>query len=184
MITVWHSYTQYTCYILYMERFRNLTENVSGKLKCRRIEDLSVEQLKSRSTPKENLADILVLMGTLIFESQPVLRSAIVKLEDQKSETMSYQKELIEVQNSLIACQNVKLDSVQETVQTEIRTFSDVVKETCTGSGTETFTPAKLKKVVRTAMIDGERPKNFLIFGADEELFDNETKMADEDLSS
>ena len=107
-----------------------------------------------------------------------------MKLEDQKSETMSYQKELIEVQNSLIACQNVKLDSVQETVQTEIRTFSDVVKETCTGSGTETFTPAKLKKVVRTAMIDGERPKNFLIFGADEELFDNETKMADEDLSS
>jgi hypothetical protein len=164
------------------EQIVALSGNISQKLKCRGMEDLSGEKLKSRNVTKETLADIVLCMSTVILESRRVLNSAKVKFEEQNSELLKSQKGLIQVQNELIACQKTKLSAVTETVQKEIKTFSDAVQKNCSSNNTSTFTPAKLKKVVRSAFTDEERPRNFLIFGAEEDLYYEGSKMTDEDL--
>ena len=102
-------------------------------------------------------------MGPLIFQSKNVLKSAGVKLDEQKSELLACQKNILQSQNEVISLQKMKLDSVQQTVQKEIKTFSDVVKENCSGKSS-TVTPGNLKQAMRTAIVDEERPRNFLIF--------------------
>ena len=81
----------------------------------------------------------------------------------------------------MISLQKMKLDSVQQTVQKEIKTFSDVVKENCSGKSSA-VTPGNLKQAMRTAIVNEERHRNFLIFGADEKLLRDERKINDEDL--
>ena len=164
------------------EMFQTLSSNVSEKVKCKGIKHLSAQQLKAKSITKDTLADIIMCMGTVISESRRVLHSAKEKFDEQSSAMLVNQKELIQVQSDLIACQKTKLDAVHDTVQSEIKTFSEVVQKNCTANSVSNITPAKLKKVVRTAFIDEERPKNLIIFGAAEKLYCKEEEMSDEDL--
>ncbi len=56
-------------------------------------------------------------MGVLITESRQLLRSASVKFDEQKSDMLNNQKELIRLQNDLIARKDGKLVAVNETVK-------------------------------------------------------------------
>jgi hypothetical protein len=46
-----------------------------------------------------------------------------------------------------------------------IRAFSEAVQKKCSLNGASTFTSGKLKKVVRFAFTDEERPRNLVTFG-------------------
>ena len=164
------------------EMYKALSGNISEKLKCGGIEDLSAQKLKIKSITKDNLAEIVLSMAAVISESRNVLRSAQVKFDEQNLELSDSRKELIQVQSDLIACQRTKLGAVQDTVQSEMKSYCEIVKKNCSTNSALNYTPTKLKKVVRTAFADEERPKNFLIFGADEELYCKETEMDDDDL--
>lgn len=125
------------------EDIQNCSDLVAEKLKCCKLENVSRDLLKSKSVTKDILMDILLNMGPLISRSRSVLRSAIAKLDEQKSELLDNQKHLLQRQNEVINLQKMKLDTVQETVQQEIKTFSDIVKENCSGKD-NTVTPENL----------------------------------------
>ena len=101
-----------------------------------------------------------------------VLRSACEKIDEQKSD-------LIQTKNELIECKSGKLESVKETVQSEMKSFSDVVKSKCVSSD---LSSSKIKLAVHSAMRDEDRAKNFIIFGAEEELECEGEEMTDKEL--
>ena len=143
---------------------------------------MSRDLLKSRSVTKDLLLDMILSIGPLICKSKSVLRSASATFDEQKSELLANQKSLIKAKEDLITSQKLKFDTVQETVKKEIQTFSDVNIENCSGNGSNAVTAAKLKRAMRTAIIDEEQSHDFLILGADEELYRDEDDINDEEL--
>ena len=116
--------------------------------------------------------EIVPTMGSVICQLRTVLRSAAEKLDQQKSEQ-------IKTQNELIQCKSGKLTSVNETVKTEMKLFTDVVKS---NSVANEISPTKIKMAVRSAITENDRSKNFIIFGAPEELECEEEEMSDRSL--
>ena len=153
-------------------KVESLSDNISAKLRCRKLQDLSLDLFRHKSVTKELLATIVLEMGTLICDSKMVLRSACEKIDEQKSD-------LIQTKNELIECKSGKLESVKETVQSEMRSFSDVVKSKSVSSD---LSSSKIKMAVHSAMRDEDRAKNLIIFGAEEELVCEEEEMTDKEL--
>ena len=156
------------------EKFRTLSDTVSKQMNCRNPEDMTLDMLKSRNVTKDILMGLVLQMGAVICDSKAVLRSAIVKFDVQRSDLLDNQKSLIETQNELIKCKTSKLDSVQQTVQSEIKSFSEAVKKNCVSA---TMSSASIKKAVKSVITENDRSKNFLIFGAQEELECDETEF-------
>ena len=154
------------------KKVENLSDSISAKLKCRKLEDLTLDSLRPKSVTKEILASIVLEMRSMICDSKSVLRSASEKVDEQKSD-------LIRTKNELIECKSGKLDSVKETVQSEMKSFSEVVKSKCVSSK---ISPAKIKMAVHSAIREEDRAKNFIIFGAPEELECEEEEMTDLEL--
>ena len=161
------------------DKILNFSEDMSATLKCSKLETMTKDMLSNRSVTKEFLVEAILNMRDLISGSRNVLRSAMESIDHQNSELMKNKNEIIEMQTRLISCKNDNLVAVQETVKSEVLSFSDVVKKNCTGSN---ITTAKLKQVVKSAIKEDERPKNFMIFGADEEISCNGKKLDDRDL--
>ena len=151
------------------KQIENLSDSVSAKLNCRKLEDLTHDLFKPKGVTKDVITEIVLKMGSMICQSRTVLRSAAEKLDQQKSEQ-------IKTQNELIQCKSGKLTSVKETVKTEMKLFTDVVKNNTVASE---ISPAKIKMAVKSAITEDDRSKNFIIFGAPEELECEEQEMSE-----
>lgn len=161
------------------DNFQHFSDEVSESLKCTSLAKVTREMLSSRNVTKDNLIEFVLKMRDLIKTSRSVLRSASEHIDEQKSDLTITKTKLIDVQETLVKNYDKKLDVVQETVKSEMMTFSDVVKKNCSG---ENFTPAKLKKVVKSVFDDDERPRNIMIFGADEDISCKGEKLSDRDV--
>ena len=124
-----------------------VSETVSKLVNCAKMENVTLDMLKQRNVTKDILAGIVLQMVAVIEESKSVLKSAVAKSDEQKSEILDNQRTLIQTQQELIQCKTDKLDLVQKTVETEIKTFSEVVKMNSPGNSMST---EKLKNVVRS----------------------------------
>ena len=151
------------------KQIEDLSDSVSAKLNCRKLEDLTHDLFKPKGVTKDVITEIFLKMGSMICQSRTVLRSAAEKLDQQKSEQ-------IKTQNELIQCKSGKLTSVKETVKTEMKLFTDVVKNNTAASE---ISPAKIKMAVKSAITEDDRSKNFIIFGAPEELECEEQEMSE-----
>ena len=151
------------------KQIEDLSDSVSAKLNCRKLEDLTHDLFKPKGVTKDVITEIVLKMGSMICQSRTVLRSAAEKLDQQKSEQ-------IKTQNELIQCKSGKLTSVKETVKTEMKLFTDVVKNNTVASE---ISPAKIKMAVKSAITEDDRSKNFIIFGAPEELECEEQEMSE-----
>ena len=154
------------------KQIEDLSDSVSAKLNCRKLEDLTHDLFKPKGVTKDVITEIVLKMGSMICQSRTVLRSAAEKLDQQKSEQ-------IKTQNELIQCKSGKLTSVKETVKTEMKLFTDVVKNNTVASE---ISPAKIKMAVKSAITEDDRSKNFIIFGAPEELECEEQEMSERSL--
>ena len=154
------------------KQIEDLSDSVSAKLNCRKLEDLTHDLFKPKGVTKDVITEIVLKMGSMICQSRTVLRSAAEKLDQQKSEQ-------IKTQNKLIQCKSGKLTSVKETVKTEMKLFTDVVKNNTVASE---ISPAKIKMAVKSAITEDDRSKNFIIFGAPEELECEEQEMSERSL--
>ena len=154
------------------KQIEDLSDSVSAKLNCRKLEDLTHDLFKPKGVTKDVITEIVLKMGSMICQLRTVLRSAAEKLDQQKSEQ-------IKTQNELIQCKSGKLTSVKETVKTEMKLFTDVVKNNTVASE---ISPAKIKMAVKSAITEDDRSKNFIIFGAPEELECEEQEMNERSL--
>ena len=116
---------------------------------------------------KDNLVNIVQSLAAAVNRSQLLLRSASATIDELKSNNLKSQSSLISLQQEVIGKKSEQLDSVKSTVQTEMKTWANVVKQSC--SSLSTVPSKKLKEAVKSAVSEEDRSHNFVIFGAEEE---------------
>ena len=62
-----------------------------------------------------------------------------------------------------------QVDSVQDTVQKELKSYSGIVSKSCAAA----LAPSKIKTAVRKVNEEADRSRNFVIYGVDEENDEN-----------
>ena len=76
---------------------------------------------------KDSLADWVEKLSKLLSDNIVLCKTAASKID-------TLQSEQIASQSKLIAIQQDKLDAVQDTVKTEMKSWSDIVKKNCDAS--------------------------------------------------
>ena len=94
-----------------------LSDTVSTRLGCRKLEDLNPYMFRLNGVTKEKLAAIVLEMSILMCDSKIVLKSALENIDKLKSD-------LIETKNELIEYKSSKLKSFEEIVKPEIEIFT------------------------------------------------------------
>ena len=76
MRTEIHLYKEFSVSTLHEleKKVENLSDSISAKLKCRKLEDLTLDSFRPKSVTKEILASIVLEMRSMICDSKSVLR--------------------------------------------------------------------------------------------------------------
>ena len=134
---------------------------------------ISVTSVKCRQLNKENLVSLFSDAFQLVRFQNDKLRNNRSALNKTKSELVVSQKQVIELQDKLLVCKDQQLTSVQtavsasvsETVKAEIKSYSEVVKE----SSNPSISSETLKHVVKSAVQEEDRSKHIMVFGLPEQ---------------
>ena len=145
-------------------------KSMRGHLKITDIEKMNRASLMKQN--KDILVDFVELLTGVIGNSQCMLKSAAEELDALKNENMKLQNSTVCLQGELLQQKSDDLDSVKSTVETEIKSWAGVVQKSC--SSISAVTPFKLKQAVKQAVSEEDRSSNFLIFGADEKISDEQ----------
>ena len=107
---------------------------------------------------KNCLTDITLRLFSLYEKNLNTCKSAAVKIDQLKTEQIENQKKLIEIKG-------LKIDSVQQAVKTELKTWADVAQK---GIDSKPMTTKIVKEAVRSVNDEEKRSKCFLIHGVEE----------------
>ena len=111
---------------------------------------------------KDALATLVEDLAKSLTTNIDLCKSAAGTLENLKTELIEVQKE--------------QLQSVKNTVKTEMQSWSDIVKKNCSSAPTL----KNMKKVVVSAVQDDARSRNFIIHGVPEDYSEYPGDVADE----
>ena len=111
---------------------------------------------------KNDLTEIVLRLVKAYEKNLTICKSAAVKIDQLKSDQIENQKKLMEIQDK-------QIDSVQQAVKTELKTWADVAKQ---GITSKPITKHTVKEAVRSVNDEEKRSKCFLIYGVEEK--DNE----------
>ena len=140
---------------------------VMGLGGCSSQSELSSSLLKSAS--KDALVNVLCEIISTMEKSTTVLRSAACSINALQSDQIFKQKKIIQLQEE---SKGESIKVVAETVRSEMKSYSDVVKEGPMNS----ISPRKLEEAVKSAVNGEERGRSVVVFGLPEE---EETRVKD-----
>ena len=130
---------------------------------------ISPASLNCREIKKEQLAEWLYTAYYLLDRCSLPLMGLAAKqngqLEKLKNEKISDQEKIIELQNKLIEKKDEELIVVKDTVSTELKSYSSVLRESCSAA----LEPQKIASAVRKVAEGEDRSKNVIVFGLPEE---------------
>ena len=132
------------------------TNNAKNAVKTESVEALSHSALMKMN--KDQLANFVESLSKSLVSSIELSKSAAGTIDELRSEKIVYQQQQIDQQKE-------QLTSVQQTVQTEIQSWTDIVKKNCQSNAPSY---KKIQKVVQSAVRDDARSRNFIIHGASE----------------
>ena len=133
---------------------------VTKSIKVNQVEDLNHALLMKLS--KDSMANLIENMAKCLNCNLDVCKSAaglIDNLDNLKSEKIKKQENVIELQQQ-------QLEKVQDTIKTEISTWSDVAKKNCQPDAPSL---RQVEKAVESAASKSSRSCNFIVYGAEEE---------------
>ena len=135
---------------------------------------------------KDVLANFVEKLLKLSVDNLELCKNAAVKIDKLKSERIEIQKTVVDLQQTQLKehaekVRETVVTSVQDSVKTEMRTWSDIVQKNVK---TTQNSVATVQKVVRSAIDKNERSNNFVIYGVEEEHLEpgcaeNATQIAD-----
>lgn len=140
-------------------------KKMRGTLNITDIEIMKQPMLMKQN--KDNLVGFVQSLAGVVNRSQLMLRSAAAKIDELKSDNLKNQRSLISLQNEVIQNNSEQLDSVKDTVKTEMKTWAGVVSKSC--NSIVSATPRVIKEAVKSAVGDEDRSRNFMVYGAEEE---------------
>ena len=104
----------------------------------------------------------------LIEETNKVKGGAAMQVVGLQNEVVKLQRELLaEKDKQLSELRTSVVQSVGETVKAELKSYSEIVKQSCQ-SPPKNVSQASLKSVVQTVFEEKDRSKNLIIFGLTE----------------
>ena len=151
------------------------------KLIRRTLNITDIDNLKQPMLMKQNkdtLSSFVQNLTGVLSKSRTLLKSAVAKIDELKNDHLTSQKSVINLQEELIKNKSEQIDSVKTTVKTEMKSWTDIVKQSCS----KTVTPKKLKEAVKSAVIEEDRSRNVMIFGIEEEVPEEEEAYDDEQM--
>ena len=114
---------------------------------------------------KAQLAEWLTATVYLLDHcSIPLMDSAVLQkneLDDLKNEKINDQKKIIQLQGQLIEKRDEELKTVTKTVQSELKLYSSVVKQSCS----DALAPQRIASVVSKVNKEEDRSSNVVVFG-------------------
>ena len=142
-----------------------LGKSLHQTVKSKRLEDVSLSLLNKCN--KEVLIKLVTTLSGTVSRSLDLLKSAAITVDNLKSQHISHQKALLDANQELLSIRNEQLTAVKDTVATEMRSWSDVVKKNCEKSAS-TVIPRKIKEAVKSAVSEEDRLNNVMLFGLKE----------------
>ena len=137
---------------------------------CRDISEIGSDNLLKPEIKKKHLAEWLVDTFDIMNRARQALRIAKATIDKLQNETISDKASIISLQNVLIEKQNSQLREVSQTVHSEMKSYCDIVKQSCGKSGATTET---IRKAVKSVAEEEDRSKKLLVFGLTEEKAEN-----------
>jgi len=146
---------------------RKWIDEAKRELKCEDEDDLTAD-LFARPN-KSVMSRWLEGARDIMCRQQQMLENFKDLVSTMKTEAIGDKTKVIKLQGKLLDCKEEQLaavkTTVQDTVQTEMRTYGDVLKSTSPAA----ISPATFKKVVKDVIKDEDRSKNLMVFGLTEE---------------
>jgi hypothetical protein len=148
------------------KEFDSAVRHALNEAKVKNVIELNHNALMKLN--KDQLANLVTTFSSMMKKGIELCKSAAGTIDELKTEQLVKQKELISLQKE-------QLGTVRETVKTEIKsTWSDIVKK---NSSATADSVENVKKAIKSVVIENERSRNFIIYGAkdnDGELENNE----------
>ena len=149
-------------------------DEVKEAVKCQNEDDLCAAMF-SKPT-KAVLAGFLKDVCLILRKQNEMVRDLKACNDLLKTEVIGTQSSVIKLQDELIKSNTEQLQSLQtavkttvhNTVQEEIRTYSNVVSEK-TRTPAPAFTPETLKRAFKDVVEEEDRSRNLMVFGLREE---------------
>jgi hypothetical protein len=149
-------------------------EEFFGRFNCD-PEDLTLEKIKNTNSVKAILSDWVMDFAVLYHKMKSVTAGAADKIEDLNSRVVKGQEKIIVLQEELIrskeeqlACVRTavrdEMASVHTSVKTELRSWSESVGQ----NAGQSISAAQIKAVVKSAAVEEDKSRNFMIFGKSE----------------
>ena len=107
---------------------------------------------------KNPLAKFVETLANLIEKNVELCKSAAGKMDQLKSEKIADQKLLLDIQKG-------QVNSVQETVKSEMKTWAEIVKKNTSHRNGTQLTEKSVKQAVRIVNEEERRSKNLMIYG-------------------
>ena len=147
--------------------FKELYENVPG-LQFDRAGILKKKGVfESSRITKASLSSWLEKACEVLHYSRRTMRRANVSLGKMKNEKIEDKEAIIRLQGEVMKKQSSELAAVQDSLKTEIRSYSETVKKN--SSAAPAMTTKQLKSAVREAVKEEDRSRNVMVFGLEEE---------------
>ncbi len=142
------------------------------KLNCKQNYELTSE--KFMGPTKQVLSIWLAEARDLMARQRTVMSNMQEAIELLKTEALAEKDKVIRLQEALLENKDIQLktlrdtvgSTVQETVKSQIESFSDIVKK---NSETDSCTVNEMKKVMKNVVAEEDRSKNVIVYGLEEE---------------
>ena len=108
---------------------------VTGTANCSKLIDVTSKNLNKPQIAKETLANIILNLTEVLSVSRAQLKTAAARISELSADQLVNQKKIIEMQDKLIENQTEQMEAVKAAVTTEIKSFSDVVKQSGVAAG-------------------------------------------------
>lgn len=171
-----------------MDKFDNAMYKKFG---CE-LEELSKGKIEAAGLLKAQLVDLLHHFADMYCKTKESYLDQLVKVRLLSEQVIDNQEKVIVLQDRLHVCQEENLETlqtsvreematVQTTVKSELQSWSEIAKRnTASAQPAATFTPAKLRDAVKSAIEEDDRSRNFVIFNKHDEAGENtEQAVAD-----
>ena len=151
----------------------NWIEKVKQELKCNEEDNLSKELFArpNKSVLSQWLAEsreIMCRQRTMMENMKHVIGTMKTEALADKATVIKLQGELLErKEEQLASLQTAVRNSVQDSVKTEIQTYSAALNKPTAAAAA--ISPGAFKKVVKEVIEDEDRSKNLMVFGLSEE---------------
>ena len=113
---------------------------------------------------KATLSNLVLSAVRVLGRSKDMLQSAAISVQRLTQEQNEDKKALLKLKDDLLKSKTDQVEEVQNTVKSEIRNFSDVVKQGSEARITTTMVNAAVRTAVKTAVMEDDKKKSVIVF--------------------